>query len=79
MPMPFVLRSAASFVPDVEGLRRVRATTMADSYLIEVPDDRSEVRLRRRSLGSYSTQTGSRLKSSPPRKSVRSEPSSLIT
>ena len=47
-PMATVLRSATSIASDVEGLRLVLASTVGERYQIEVPDDRSEVRLRRR-------------------------------
>ena len=46
--MATVLRSATSLASDVEGLRLVPATTIADRYAFEVADDGSEVRLRRR-------------------------------
>ena len=42
------LGSAMSLATDVEGLRLVMATTIADRYAFQVPDDGSEVRLRRR-------------------------------
>jgi hypothetical protein len=47
-PMATVLRSAASLASDADGLRRALETTVGDRYAIEVPDDGSEVRLRRR-------------------------------
>ena len=46
--MATVLRSATSIASDVVGLRLVLATTIADRYAFQVPDDGSEVRLRRR-------------------------------
>ena len=42
------LRAAMSLASDVEGLRLVLATTIADRYAFQVADDGSEVRLRRR-------------------------------
>ena len=42
------LRSAITLASDVQGLRLVLATTMADRYEVQVPDVGSEVRLRRR-------------------------------
>ena len=47
MPMATVLRSAAGLASDVHGLRLVLASTVGGRYRIEVPDDGSEVRLRR--------------------------------
>ena len=47
-PMATVLRSATSIASDVEGLRLVLASTVGERYRIKVPDDGSEVRLRRR-------------------------------
>lgn len=47
-PMATVLRSATSIASDVEGLRLVLASTVGDRNVIEVPDEGSEVRLRRR-------------------------------
>jgi hypothetical protein len=47
-PMATMLRAAASLASDVEGLRLVLASTVGQLYRIEVPDDGSEVRLRRR-------------------------------
>ena len=44
------LGSAMSLASDVEGLRLVLATTIADRYAFQVADDGSEVRLRRRPL-----------------------------
>ena len=46
--MATVLRSATGIASDLEGLRLVLASTVGDRYRIEVPDDRSEIRLRRR-------------------------------
>ena len=45
------LSAAMSLATDVEGLRLVLATTIADRYDFQVPDDGSEVRLRRRHIG----------------------------
>ena len=42
------LRAAMTLAIDVEGLRLVLATTIADRYAFQVADDGSEVRLRRR-------------------------------
>jgi hypothetical protein len=42
------LRAAMTLASDVEGLRLVLATTIADRYEVQVPDDGSEIRLRRR-------------------------------
>ena len=42
------LGAAMQLATDVEGLRLVLATTIADRYDFQVPDDGSEVRLRRR-------------------------------
>jgi hypothetical protein len=42
------LGGAMTLASDVEGLRLVLATTIADRYEFRVPDDGSEVRLRRR-------------------------------
>ena len=42
------LTSAMSLASDVEGLRLVLASTVADRYDFQVADDGSEVRLRRR-------------------------------
>ena len=47
-PTAAVLRAAAGIASDVEGLRRALETTVGERYRIEVPDDGSEVRLRRR-------------------------------
>jgi hypothetical protein len=47
-PMAVVLRSAASIASSVDGLRLALRSTVGERYLIEVPDDGSEVRLRRR-------------------------------
>ena len=47
-PMAAVLRSSTCIASDVEGLRLVLASTVGTLYRIEVPDDGSEVRLRRR-------------------------------
>jgi hypothetical protein len=58
-PMAAVLRSATSIASDVEGLRLVLASTVGELYLIEVPDDGSEVRLRRRGWDE-GTRTGGR-------------------
>ena len=46
--MATILRSATIIASDVEGLRLVLASTVGKHYGIEVPDDGSEVRLRRR-------------------------------
>ena len=47
--MAAVLRSATSIASDVDSLRLVLASTVVGQlYRIEVPDDGSEVRLRRR-------------------------------
>ena len=40
------LGAAMSLASDVEGLRLALATTIADRYDFQVPDDGSEVRLR---------------------------------
>jgi hypothetical protein len=40
--------SAMRLASDVEGLRLVLGTTIADRYEVQVPDDGSEVRLLRR-------------------------------
>ena len=42
------LGAAMQLATDVEGLRLVLATTIADRYAFQVADDGSEVRLRRR-------------------------------
>ena len=42
------LTSAMQLASDVEGLRLVLATTIADRYEFQVPDDGGEVSLRRR-------------------------------
>jgi hypothetical protein len=42
------LGAAIGLATDVEGLRLVLATTIADRYEVRAPDDGSEVRLRRR-------------------------------
>ena len=47
MPMAAVVRSASSLASDVEGLRLVLETAVGAHYRIEVPDDGSDVRLRR--------------------------------
>ena len=47
-PMAVVLRSAASIASSVDGLRRALVSSVGERYRIEVPDDGSEVRLRRR-------------------------------
>src|SRR5688572_30216921 len=45
-PNTIRLGAAMSLATDVEGLRLVLATTIADRYEIQVPDDGSEVRRR---------------------------------
>jgi hypothetical protein len=47
-PMAAILRAATSISSDVEGLRLVLESTIGLRYGIEVADDGSEVRLRRR-------------------------------
>ena len=47
-PQTVRLIAAMTLATDVEGLRLVLATTIADRYDVQVPDDGSEVRLRRR-------------------------------
>jgi hypothetical protein len=47
-PMASVLRAAASITSSVDGLRRALKKTVGERYRIEVLDDGSEVRLRRR-------------------------------
>jgi hypothetical protein len=46
--MAAVLRAAAGIASSVDGLRRALETPVGEQYLIGVPDDGSEVRLRRR-------------------------------
>ena len=58
-PMAVVLRSAAGLASDVDGLRLVLASTVGERYRIEVPDDGSEVRLRRRASYPESQSAGS--------------------
>ena len=47
-PMAMVLRAAASVASDVDGLRLVLESTVGKRYRVQVLDDGSEVRLRRR-------------------------------
>ena len=51
MPTAGRLRAIASLASDVDGLRRALETTVGERYDIEVPDDGSEIMLRRSSTG----------------------------